>query len=103
MQAALSPGVTDVTLMNAGWTCIEPGIPGVTLCAPPGTGLPPMLPSTDGNPSYTLAAFVDHHFDHHVKLIHHDLYRGQPCLGGDPWVFLGFINLNYYECIIPVR
>ena len=101
--SALSQGITDVTLMNAGWTCIEPGLPGVTLCAPPGTGLPPFLPSTDGLPSYTLAAFVNHQFDHHVKLIRHDLYRDQPCLGGDPWVFLDFLNLNYNECIIPVR
>jgi len=101
LQAALSQGVTDVTLVTAGWTCIEPGIPGVTLCAPPGMSLPPIPPSADGQPSYTLAAFVDHQFDHHVKLLHHDLYRGQPCLGGEPWPFLDF--LNYYECIIPVR
>ena len=101
--STLSQAVTDATLLDAGWSCIEPGIPGVTLCAPPGTGLPPMLPSTEGQPSYTLAAFVNHQFNHHVKLLRHDLYRGQPCLGGGPWLFLDFLNLNYHECIIPVR
>ena len=98
--ATLSEGVTDVTLVNAGWSCLEVG-PGVTVCAPPGLDLPPIPPSAEGLPSYTLAAFVDHQFDHHVKFLRPDLYRGQPCLGGEPWAFLDF--LNYYECIIPVR
>jgi hypothetical protein len=98
--SALSEGVTDVTLMNAGWTCIEPA-PGLTLCVPPGMGLPPMPPTGDGQPSYNVTAFVDHHFDHHVKLLRPDVYKGQPCLGGEPWPFLDF--LNYYECVIPVR
>ena len=98
--SALSQGVTDVTLMNAGWTCIEPA-PGLTLCVPPGMGLPPMPPTGDGKPSYNVAAFVDHQFDHHVKLLRPDVYKGQPCLGGEPWPFLDF--LNYYECVIPVR
>jgi hypothetical protein len=98
--SALSKGVTDVTLMSAGWTCIEPA-PGLTLCVPPGMGLPPMPPTGDGRPSYNVTAFVDHQFDHHVKLLRPDLYHGQPCLGGEPWPFLDF--LNYYECVIPVR
>ena len=29
-MSALSKGVTDTTLMNAGWSCLEPG-PGVTV------------------------------------------------------------------------
>ena len=98
--SALSQGVTDVTLVNAGWTCIEPA-PGLTLCAPPGMGLPPIPPAADGQPSYNVTAFVDHRFDHHVKLLRPDLYHGQPCLGGDPWAYLDF--LDYYECVIPVR
>ena len=97
--STLSRGVSDVTLMNAGWSCLEVG-PGVTVCAPPGLDLPPIPPSAKGLPSYTLAAFVNHQFDHHVKFLRPDLYRGQPCLGGEPWAFLDF--LNYYECIIPV-
>ena len=98
--ATLSKGVTDVTLVNAGWSCLEVGS-GVTVCAPRGLDLPPIPPSAEGLPSYTLAAFVDHQFDHHVKFLRPDLYRGQPCLGAEPWGFLDF--LNYYECIIPVR
>ena len=97
--SALSQGVTDVTLANAGWTCIQPGN-GLVLCAPPGTGIPPIPPAADGQPTYDLMAFtLDHQFVHQVKLLRPDLYHGEPCLGGDPWTYLGF--LNYYECIIP--
>src|SRR5829696_6714226 len=99
-MSALSQGVTDVTLVNAGWTYIEPA-PGLTLCAPPGMGLPPIPPAANGQPSYNVTAFVDHRFDHHVKLLRPDLYHGEPCLGGEAWAYLDF--LNYYECIIPVR
>jgi hypothetical protein len=99
---ALSQGVTDETLMNAGWSCIEPG-PGVIVCAPPGMGLPsiPPVPDNGGAPSYTLAAFVDHQFDHHVKFLRPDLFHGQPCVGGEPMDY--FALLDYYHCIIPVR
>ena len=98
--SALSQGVTDVTLVNAGWTCLEL-TPVLTLCTPPGMGLPPMPPTADGQPTYMVTAFVDHQFDHHVKLLRPDLYHGEPCLGGEPWPYLDF--LNYYECVIPVR
>jgi len=97
--SALSQGVTDVTLANAGWSCIQPG--SIILCAPPGSGLPPIPPAADGRPTYDLMAFtLDHQFDHHVKFLRPDLYHGQPCLGGDPWSY--FALLDYYECIIPV-
>jgi hypothetical protein len=100
--SALSQGVTDVTLANAGWTCIQPGN-GLILCGPPGLGLPPISPAADGQPTYDLMAFttLDHQFVHHIKLLRPDLYHGQPCLGGDPWTYLAF--LNYYECIIPAQ
>ena len=99
---ALSRGVTDTTLMNAGWSCLEPG-PGVTVCAPPGMGLPsiPPIPDNGGAPSYTLAAFVNHQFDHHVKFLRPDLFHGQPCVGGEPMDY--FALLDYYHCIIPLR
>jgi hypothetical protein len=101
-SSALSQGVTDATLMNAGWSCRAPA-PGVTICAPPGLGFPsiPPIPNNGGAPSYTLMAFVNHEFDHHVKYLRPDLYQGQPCLGGDPWQL--FPLVNYYHCIIPVR
>ena len=99
---ALSRGVTDATLMKAGWSCLEPG-PGVTVCAPPGMGLPsiPPVPDNGGPPSYTLAAFVDHQFDHHVRFLRPDLFHGQRCVGGEPMDY--FALLDYYHCIIPVR
>ena len=97
--SALSKGVTDVMLANAGWTCIQPGN-GLILCGPPGLGLPPIPPAADGQPTYNIMAFtLDHEFVHKVKLLRPDLYHGQPCQGGEPWVYLAF--LNYYECIIP--
>jgi hypothetical protein len=99
--SAPSRQVTDVTLANAGWTCIQPGN-GLVLCAPPGLGLPSIPPAADGQPTYDIMAFtLDHQFVHQVKLLRPDLYHGEPCLGGDPWTYVGF--LNYYECIIPVR
>ncbi len=99
--SALSQGLTDVTLANAGWTCIQPGN-GLTLCAPPGTGIPPIPPAADGQATYDLMAFtLDHQFVHHIKLLRPDLYHGEPCLGGDPWTYLAF--LNYYECLVPAQ
>ena len=100
--SALSHGVTDATLMKAGWACLEPG-PGVTVCAPPGMGIPsiPPVPDNGGPPSYTLAAFVDHQFHHHVKFLRPDLFHGQRCVGGEPMDY--FALLDYYHCIIPVR
>jgi hypothetical protein len=44
---------------------------------------------------------VGHQFVHHVKLLRPDLYRGQPCLGGDPWTYLAVVQ--YYECLIPAQ
>jgi len=92
-------GVTDLTLANAGWPCIQPGN-GLVLCGTPGLGLPPIPPAADGQPTYNIMAFtLDHQFVHEVKLLRPDLYHGQPCQGGEAWVFVDF--LNYYECIIP--
>jgi hypothetical protein len=96
----LGRAVTDETLANAGWTCIQPGN-GLTLCFPPGLGAPPFMPAV-GAPTYTFMAFTpDHQFVHRVTLRRADLYHGEPCLGGDPWEYLGFINLDYFECINP--
>jgi len=91
--------VTDVTLAKAGWICIQPGN-GLTLCGAPGLGVPPIPPAADGQPRYNIMAFTqDHAFVHKVELLRPDLYHGQPCVGGDPWTYLDF--LDYYECIIP--
>jgi hypothetical protein len=91
--------MTDVTLSNAGWTCIQLDN-GLILCAPPGTGLPPIPPAADGQATYNLVAFtLDHQFVHRIKLLRPDLYHGQPCLGGDGWTYVDF--LGYYECLIP--
>ena len=102
---AISPGVTDVTLANAGWTCVAPPIPfPFIICAPPGLGFPPFppIPNNGGAPSYTLMIFTrDHQLDHHAKFLRPDLYQGQPCLGDEPWTLSA--RYLYNECIIPVR
>lgn len=98
--SALGRAVTDETLANAGWTCIQPGN-GLTLCFPPGLGAPPFKPVV-GAPTYTFMSFTpDHQFVHRVTLRRADLYHGQPCLGGAAWDYLGNINLDYFECINP--
>ena len=98
----ISPGVTDTTLMNTGWTCLSPN-PSLTVCVPPGLGFPPRppIPNNGGAPSYTVWAFVDHQYHHRVKFIRPDLYQGQPCQGDEPYTL--FAPVNYYECIIPAR
>jgi hypothetical protein len=99
---AISPGVTDTTLGNNGWTCIDPN-PSLTVCVPPGLGFPPRppIPNNGGAPSYTVWAFQNHVYHHRVKFIRPDLYQGQPCQGDEPYTL--FAPVNYYECIIPVR
>ena len=59
--AAKAQSVAPLQLSAAGWTCIQPRIdPTLTLCAPPGVGLPP-LPGTPGfedrAPSFELLVF----------------------------------------------
>ena len=97
-SSAVNKAVTDETLAKAGWACIQPGN-GLTLCFPPGLGVPPFMPVV-GAPTYTFSAFtLDHQFVHRVTLRRADLYHGEPCLGGAPWDYLGFLNLDYFECI----
>jgi hypothetical protein len=98
----ISPGVTDTTLGNNGWTCRDPN-PTLTVCAPPGLGFPPRppIPNNGGAPSYTIWAFHNHVYHHRVKFIRPDLYQGQPCQGDEPYTL--FAPVNYYECIIPAR
>ena len=100
----IAPGVTDVTLANAGWTCVAPPSPfPFIICAPPGLGFPPFPPiENTGAPSYTLMIFTrDHQLDHQAKFLRPDLYKGQPCLGDESWTLSP--RYQYYECIIPVR
>jgi hypothetical protein len=58
---AKADGITPLQLSAAGWTCIQPRLdPTLTLCAPPGVGLPP-LPGTPGfedrAPSFEVLVF----------------------------------------------
>ena len=82
---ASADGVTPAQLTAAGWTCIHPRLfPALLLCAPPGTGLPP-LPGTAGFagrlPSYELLVFesATGAFLGTEHLLRPDIYQqGQP-------------------------
>jgi hypothetical protein len=82
---AAADGVTPAQLTAAGWTCIHPlRAPALVLCAPPGTGLPP-LPGTpefaDRLPSYELLVFesATGAFLGTEHLLRPDIYQqGQP-------------------------
>jgi hypothetical protein len=82
---AAADSVTPAQLTAAGWTCIPPHLfPTLELCAPPGTGLPP-LPGTatfaDRLPSYELLVFesATGAFLGTEHLLRPDIYQqGQP-------------------------
>jgi hypothetical protein len=82
---AAADSVTPAQLTAAGWTCIHPRLfPALLLCAPPGTGLPP-LPGTPGFagrlPSYELLVFesATGAFLGTEHLLRPDIYQqGQP-------------------------
>jgi hypothetical protein len=82
---AAADSVTPAQLTAARWTCIPPRLlPALVLCAPPGTGLPP-LPGTPGFagrlPSYELLVFesATGAFLGTEHLLRPDIYQqGQP-------------------------
>jgi len=82
---ATADGVTPGQLTAAGWTCIQPHLfQALLLCAPPGTGLPP-LPGTPGFasrlPSYEFLVFefATGAFLGTQHLLRPDIYQqGQP-------------------------
>ena len=98
MTAVAAPTPTD--LAAQGWDC-GPTPPFVSppriVCAPPGLGRP-FPGNPDPRPTYRLKLFtLSGEFLAHVHFIRADLYAGQPCNGGDPYVFRPAIG--YYECI----
>lgn len=58
---AKAGGIATSRLSAAGWICIQPRIdPTLTLCAPPGVGLPPLVGTPgfeDRAPSYEVLVF----------------------------------------------
>ena len=83
--AAKAESITPSRLSDAGWTCIQPRLdPTLTLCAPPGQGLPP-LPGTPGfedrAPSFEFLVFesATGAFAGTQHLLRPDIYaRGTP-------------------------
>jgi len=103
--AGLIPAAASATpspdhLAAQGWSCgLTP--PNVTptriVCGTPGTGRP-FPGNPDPRPTYRLWLFsLDGEFVGKVHFVRTDLYAGQPCNGGDPYVFRDAIGS--YECI----
>ena len=88
--SALSPGVTDVTLMNTGWACIAPNTRPNSLRTPrPGlSSVPPFpimeehRPTPSRHSRLTTSTTM-------LRFIRPDLYHGQPCQGGGPYTLFG--------------
>ena len=88
---AKAESVTPGQLSAAGWTCIQPrNDPTLTLCTPPGVGLPP-LPGTPGfgdrAPSYEFLVFENATgaFIGTQHLLRPDIYeRGTPPCSQQP-------------------
>ena len=100
--ATRGQGLTDLTLVKAGWVCRT--LPDRIICAPPGLGFPPVppIPNNGGAPTYHLIAFtLEHQFLDSARFIRPDLYQGQPCLGDEPWIV--FPRNGYYECLDPAE
>jgi hypothetical protein len=81
-----------------GWTCVEFLPANRWSCVNPGLGRP--LPGDpDPRPSYTFVGFdrTTGDFLYTGHLIRQDLYAGQPCAGGAPYVLRA--PIGYYECV----
>jgi hypothetical protein len=96
--AAAAP--TPADLAAHGWSCAPTPpfvIPPRIACGNPGTGRP-FPGNPDPRPTYTLVTFTPSgDFLGTVHLVRADLYAGQPCTDGEPYVFRGLIG--YYECL----
>jgi hypothetical protein len=90
-------------LAEHGWECGQtpPFVqPPRIVCAPPGLGRP--FPGSADRPTYRLLLFsLDGDLVARVHFIRGDLYAGQPCNGGNPYVFSQF--LGHYECLNPAN
>lgn len=93
-------GLTPEKLTDQGWTCaVTPPfvIPPRIACGNPGLGRP-FPGNPDPAPAYNLVTFdLAGSFLGHVHLVRADLYRDQPCVDGEPYVFRALIG--YYECL----
>jgi hypothetical protein len=96
---ASAQGVTAQRLGDQGWTCFTPPtVPDWVVCYNPGLGRP-FLGNPEPRPSYAFLGFdrATGVFTGTGHLIRADLYRGQPCVDGAPYVFRALIG--YYECV----
>jgi len=94
----LAQGPSPAQLAEQGWVCVKPPPAWIGMrCYNPGEGHPP-LPSFGeaGRASYTAMDWAPSgEFLGHVHMIRADLYAGQPCQSGGPYV----LNLlGYYQC-----
>lgn len=90
---------TPSELAEKGWSCglTPPQVsPQRIVCGNPGTGRP-FPGNLDPRPTYHLLLFdLNGELFARIHFVREDLYAGQPCHGGDPYVFSQVIR--YYEC-----
>jgi len=95
---AQAQGPTRENLQAHGWSCVEFAPANRWSCFNPGVGRP-FPGNPDPAPSYNFLGIdlTTGEFLYTGHLVRQDLYRGQPCAGGDPYVFRALIG--YYECV----
>jgi hypothetical protein len=95
---AYAVGVTRDQLEEQSWTCVPFAPANRWSCFNDGRGRP-FPGNPEPAPSYTFLAFdmTTGEFVYTGRLVRGDLYRGQPCRGGEPYVYRALID--YYECV----
>src|ERR1043166_3673295 len=95
---AHATGVSREQLEAHGWTCVPFAPANRWSCFEPGRGRP-FPGNPDPRPTYDFLAFdqTSGEFIYTGELIREDLYHGQPCRGGDPFVYRALIG--YFECV----
>ncbi len=96
-QAEQAAGLTPQDLVARGWECRPSPVPGRIACSHPNQGFPPVPPTPDRPPTFTLLVWDGTNFGT-LLLIRSDLYRGQTCGStGEPYIFRPVIG--YFECL----
>ena len=95
---AQAQGPTRENLQAHGWTCVEFVPANRWSCFNLGVGRP-FPGNPDPAPSYNFLGvdLTTGDFLYTGHLIRQDLYRGQPCGRGDPYIFRA--PIGYYECV----
>lgn len=97
VATASAGGPPREQLVASGWTCFHPPASTAWSCFNPGLGRP-FPGNPDPRPTYAFLTFdASDTFTGNGHLIRADLYQGQTCANGQPYVLRALIG--YYECV----